>query len=86
YPAWQAAIPVGAYEPRWFMKDAHINAEEAAQIFLDVRAKNALALHWGTFQLTDEPMDEPPVKLRAATAENGAKNFYVFAHGETRLV
>ena len=81
-----AMLPVGAYEPRWFMKEAHANPEEAAQIFLDVRAKNALASHWGTFRLTDEPMDEPPHKLRAVLAQKNIQNFHVFAHGETRIL
>lgn len=81
-----AAIPIGAYEPRWFMKDAHINGREAAQIFRDIKTQNAIATHWGTFQLTDEPMDEPPRKLQEARAEFGANNFYAFQHGETRIL
>ncbi|MGI9306490.1 MAG: MBL fold metallo-hydrolase [Gammaproteobacteria bacterium] len=81
-----AAIPIGAYSPRWFMKEAHINAEEAAQIFLDLRAQNAAATHWGTFQLTDEPADEPPQKLRAAAAAKNISGFHVFMHGETRML
>lgn len=81
-----AAIPVGAYEPRWFMKQAHINAEEAAQIYLDAKVRNAIGIHWGTFQLTDEPMNEPPQKLRAAAARLGAQNFRLFRHGETRAL
>jgi L-ascorbate metabolism protein UlaG (beta-lactamase superfamily) len=80
------AIPIGAYEPRWFMKQAHINPDEAVKIFQDLRANTAVATHWGTFQLTDEPMDEPPQKLHAALKAAGIdKNiFAVFQHGETR--
>ncbi len=81
-----AAIPVGAYEPRWFMRQAHINPREAVQIFADANIKNAVATHWGTFQLTDEPMDEPPQKLREAKAETGADKFHIFRHGETRFL
>ena len=84
-----AAIPIGAYEPRWFMREAHINPGEAADIFSSLRAKNALATHWGTFQLTDEPMDEPPQKLQEAMAQEKERNpavgdFHIFQHGETR--
>ena len=80
-----AMIPIGAYEPRWFMKEAHINPAESLQIFSDIRAREAFASHWGTFQLTDEPMDEPPEKLRAAMSED-APRFHVLAHGETRIL
>ena len=84
-----AAIPIGAYEPRWFMREAHINPGEAADIFSSLRAQNALATHWGTFQLTDEPMDEPPQKLQEAMAQEKERNpavgaFHIFQHGETR--
>lgn len=81
-----AAIPIGAYEPRWFMRAAHINPQEAVKIYADAKVNNALAIHWGTFQLTDEPMDEPPKKLAAAKKELGADNFHVFQHGETRML
>ena len=80
-----AMIPIGAYEPRWFMKEAHINPEESLKIFSEVRAKTAFASHWGTFQLTDEPMDEPPQKLRESLPAD-ADNFHVLAHGETRIL
>jgi len=55
-----SAIPIGAYEPRWFMRHYHITPEEAFQIHLDVRSKKSVAIHWGTFMLTDERLDEPP--------------------------
>ena len=79
-----AAIPIGAYAPRWFMKQAHIAPDESVRIFAEVGAANAVAVHWGTFQLTDEPMDEPPRKLREAARVAGVRNFHVFQHGETR--
>ena len=66
-----AMIPIGAYEPRWFMKSMHVNPEEAVQIHMDVRARKSVACHWGTFCLTDEPMGEPPERLRAALARAG---------------
>jgi N-acyl-phosphatidylethanolamine-hydrolysing phospholipase D len=80
-----AAIPIGAYEPRWFMRHHHINPEEAVQVHLDVRSKKSVAIHWGTFILTDEPLDEPPVKLGQALREKNLspEDFLVLRHGET---
>jgi len=80
-----AALPIGAYEPRWFMKNHHINPEEAVQAHMDVRAKKSIAIHWGTFVLTDEPLDEPPVRLKKAMVEKGIPEdkFLVLKHGET---
>ncbi|MEE2717111.1 MAG: MBL fold metallo-hydrolase [SAR324 cluster bacterium] len=81
-----AAIPIGAYEPRWFMKAAHVNPEEAVKAHQDVRARFSVGIHWGTFQLTDEPMDEPPKRLQQALADAGIpqERFFVMQHGETR--
>lgn len=83
-----ALLPIGAYEPRWFMKDQHCNPAEAVQIFKDLGAKRAIGVHWGTFQLTDEPLDEPPRELsRALQAQNvSAERFQVLAIGQTQLV
>jgi L-ascorbate metabolism protein UlaG (beta-lactamase superfamily) len=61
-----AIIPIGAYDPRWFMKDQHVDPEEAVRIFGDLGASWAMAHHWGAFRLTDEPIDEPPRRLAAA--------------------
>lgn len=58
-----AAIPIGAYEPRWFMGVAHMDPEESVKVHMDLKAKQSVAMHWGTFVLTDEPLDEPPKKL-----------------------
>ena len=84
-----ALLPIGAYEPRWFMKDQHANPEEAVQIFEDLGCKQALAVHWGTFPLTDEPLDEPPRALALARGRKGLKeeDFFVLPIGGTlRLV
>jgi N-acyl-phosphatidylethanolamine-hydrolysing phospholipase D len=81
-----AALPIGAYAPRWFMRPQHIDPAEAVQIMQDVRAKEAMAVHWGTFILTDEPLDEPPQLLQQALAAQKipAAQFQAWAHGETR--
>lgn len=64
-----AMIPIGAYQPRSIMKAMHMNPEEAVQAFLDAKCQRAIAMHWGTFKLTDEPMGEPPMLLKLATRE-----------------
>ena len=81
-----AALPIGAYEPRWFMQVMHVNPEEAVQIHLDLRARRSVAMHWGTFILTDEPMDEPPHRLALARQAAGLRgeDFFVMRHGEMR--
>jgi len=60
-----ALLPIGAYDPEWFMRPQHMNPEDAVQAFLDLGAERFVAMHWGTFKLTDEPLDEPPRRLRA---------------------
>jgi len=83
-----ALLPIGAYEPRWFMKPYHVNPDESARIHIDVRSQYSVAMHWGTFILTDEPLDEPPVKLAAALKQHhiDESKFEVFKHGETRIL
>ena len=81
-------LPIGAYAPRWFMKDHHCNVEEAIQIHKDIQSKKSIAMHWGTFQLTDEPMDEPPKLLKSLSSENNlsSEEFIVMQHGETKII
>jgi len=94
-PFHAALLPVGAYEPRWFMRPVHMNPEEAVRAFRELHASRPLLpgkpavmvpMHWGTFWLTDEPMEEPPRRAadawRAAGLDPGA--LWVLAHGETR--
>ncbi len=67
-----AMLPIGAYEPRWFMEWQHMNPAEAYQAFLDLGARYLLPMHWGTFDLTDEPVDEAPRELERVIGERGA--------------
>ena len=60
-----SAIPIGAYEPNWFMRDAHCNPAEAVKIHQALRSRKSVAIHFDTFNLSDEPMDEPPNLLSA---------------------
>ena len=82
-----ALLPIGAYDPRWFMSPVHVAPEEAVQIHLDIGARQSVAMHWGTFVLTDEPMDEPPRRLHQVLADKGVPEsaFRVMQHGETTV-
>lgn len=66
-----AVLPIGAYEPRWFMSDNHMNPDEAVKVMLALKAEQALGHHWGTFQLTDEGIERPIEALKLALAEAG---------------
>lgn len=80
-----ALLPIGAYEPRWFMRYLHMNPEEAVDAFRAVNARVMVPIHWGTFKLTDEAMDEPPKRARAAWLAAGlpVEGYRQLAHGET---
>ncbi len=83
-----ALISIGAYAPRWFMKDVHINPEEAVQIHLDIRSRRSLGIQWGTFPMTAEPIDEPPRKLGLAlkARDISPDEFGTMKIGETRII
>lgn len=81
-------IPIGAYEPRWFMKDMHVNPTEAVQIHKDVRSKQSFAMHWGTFPLTAEPPGAPAKELALALERSAIdqSQFCTLQIGETRVL
>ena len=74
-----AFIPIGAYAPRWFMKSAHVDPAEAFQIAEDVGAEYSVAMHWGTFSLSDEPTFEPLFRLQQIRRDSGLPENYFFA-------
>lgn len=80
-----AVLPIGAYEPRWFMAAQHANPAEAVRIMRDCGAAQALGVHWGTFQLTDEARDAPALALAAACREAGIEDgrFLAVRPGDT---
>ena len=82
-----AMIPIGAYEPRWFMNDQHIDPEQAIRIAKEVKAKKSVGMHWGTFVLTLEPVMEPKHLLETGLKHEGLKEsfFVTMKHGETVL-
>ncbi len=86
-------LPIGAYEPRWFMQVVHANPEDAIAAYRALiddggGAPPCLALHWGTFRLTDEPVDEPPRRFAQRWIESGLPPDanWTLAHGETRAL
>ncbi|MCG8591590.1 MAG: MBL fold metallo-hydrolase [Proteobacteria bacterium] len=81
-----AAVPVGAYEPQAMMRAVHLDPEQAVQTGLDLRARRTLAIHYGTFDLADEPLAEPPARFRQAAEAVGLSEdqAWVFALGESR--
>ncbi|HET9635022.1 MAG TPA: MBL fold metallo-hydrolase [Gemmatimonadaceae bacterium] len=89
-----AILPIGAYEPRWFMGTVHMNPDDCikavAQIkpFQNGKRLVVTAGHWGTFKLTDEPMDEPPARMREGwvVAGHAADDLWIMKHGETRAL
>jgi L-ascorbate metabolism protein UlaG (beta-lactamase superfamily) len=80
-----ALLPIGAYEPRWFMKDIHMNPAEAVQAHLDLAARRSIAMHFGTFQLTPEGIEEPVRELAKALRDRGvaAERFPAVEVGES---
>ena len=80
-----ALLPLGAYEPRWFMAQQHVEPLEAVRMHIDLRARLSLGIHWGTFELSDESLDQPPADLGVARRAMGLQDneFFVMAIGQT---
>jgi L-ascorbate metabolism protein UlaG (beta-lactamase superfamily) len=80
-----ALLPIGAYDPGWFMEMQHMNPEQAVRAFVELGARSFVAMHWGTFKLTDEPLDEPPRRLRREWERRGlpSDKLRIPAIGET---
>ena len=66
-----ALLPIGAYTPRWLMAPIHVDPGEAWQAFRDLEAGSFIPIHWGTFDLAGEPVQEPPERLRQCAREDG---------------
>ncbi len=83
-----AMVPIGAYKPRWFMSSVHVDPIQAVDVYQDVKAKYFVPMHWGTFQLSDEPITDPPkVLLKEVSYRNLDLNlFKVLKHGETLII
>ena len=81
-----AAVPIGAYEPSAMMRESHMDPEEAIRAAGDLAARRAVAMHFGTFDLSDEPLDEPPRRFAAAARASslGADGAWILRIGETR--
>jgi N-acyl-phosphatidylethanolamine-hydrolysing phospholipase D len=87
-------MPIGAYDPRWIMQPVHVDPEEAVEAFTTLQSAHPMsasvmvAMHWGTFVLTDEPIDEPPVRARIAWDQAGlpTERLWVMSPGETRTL
>ncbi len=90
-------MPIGAYEPRWFMRPVHLDPDEALEAFALLRAADPrsaerrpvmVGMHWGTFTLTDEPRDEPPRRAREGWRARGwpADDLWLLTPGETRAL
>jgi len=81
-----AAVPIGAYKPTHLMKSVHTTPEEGVQAFMDLRGKTLLGIHWGTFELAEEPLDEPPWRMReeARRRKIDLENVWALKRGESR--
>ena len=81
-----AAVAIGAYVPPEIMRAVHVTPEEAVQVAEDARARVLLGVHWGTFDLAEEPLGEPPVRMLAEARRRGLpeSRAWILKVGETR--
>ncbi len=83
-----AALPIGAYEPRWFMRPQHVDPPEAVRLHRELNVRHSLAIHWGTFELADDSLDAPVIALREALRQSdlSEQDFWVLRQGDSRLL
>jgi len=79
------ALPIGAYKPRWFMRGVHLSPADALQAFKDLQGKVFWPIHWGTFDLADEPLDDPPQQLEKLISRKhlSKEEFWILKPGQT---
>ncbi|MBW7856730.1 MAG: MBL fold metallo-hydrolase [Leptonema sp. (in: Bacteria)] len=73
-----AMLPIGAYNPRWLMQKVHVDPEQSVQAFIDLKAKNFIGMHWGTYELADEPLQEPPNRAQKSATEHNINSAHFF--------
>src|ERR1019366_5434018 len=80
-----AMIPIGGYEPRWLMEPMHLDPADAVRVHLDIASRCSVACHWGTFRMTDERLNEPPVRLaqELKAQQVDPQEFQVLRPGQT---
>ena len=82
------ALPIGAYLPQWFMGPVHLSPVEALQVFKELRGRKCIPIHWGTFKLADDPIENPPAvlleEIKNGTIDN--EDIWMLKHGETRVI
>lgn len=82
-----AVFNLGAYEPRWFMAQSHMNPRETVQSFKELNARKLLVVHWGTFRLGNEPVHFPPIQVKEELEKEGLLDRLVdLEHGETLFI
>ena len=77
-----AFLPIGAYDPEWFMSESHVNPEDSVKIMNDLEAEYSFGMHWGTFTLTAEDTLEPRERLNDVVTAFGIENFKTLIPGE----
>jgi L-ascorbate metabolism protein UlaG (beta-lactamase superfamily) len=80
------ALPIGSYKPGWYMEPVHMNPEQSLDAFNDLHGKFFIPIHWGTYPLGNEPINEPPILLQKEIGQRklDSEKFWIFKHGQTR--